>query len=169
MGPQAQLRDLTARFCLSFLHFAVPLLNRGRREGRAPTAPVDPVRGSTRASRAPKRSGKTLQVQPRHPGLPRAMALRLIRALPGERPLLSPLPAPHRQCRIDARVAAPGPHDFAVRSRTCRRVEDHLTPQASIATRATFRDDREAPLMAARAESISTANQNSGKAKYFRG
>ncbi len=34
--------------------------------------------------------------------------------------------------------------------RTFRRVKDHLTPQASIATRATFRDDREASLMAAR-------------------
>ena len=44
------------------------------------------------------------------------MALRLIRALPGERRLLSPLPGPHRQARIDATVAAPGPHDFAVRS-----------------------------------------------------
>src|SRR5438128_3490292 len=33
------------------------------------------------------------QVQPGHPGFPRAMALRLIRALPGERPLLPPSPA----------------------------------------------------------------------------
>jgi|GEM_PF-5390992 len=31
------------------------------------------------------------QVQPRHPGFPRAMVLRLIRALPGERPFLPPL------------------------------------------------------------------------------
>ena len=30
--------------------------------------------------------------------------------------MLSPLPGPHRQARIDATVAAPGPHDFAVRS-----------------------------------------------------
>src|SRR5262245_44657509 len=96
------------------------------------------------------------------------MALRLIRALPGERPLLSPLPAPHRQGRIDARVAAPGPHDFAVRCERFVGRRTRLTPQASIATRATFRDDREAPLMAARAGCISTANQNSGKAKYFR-
>ena len=44
------------------------------------------------------------------------MAFRLIRDLPGERRLLSPLPGPHRQARIDATVAAPGPHDFAVRS-----------------------------------------------------
>src|SRR5262245_52368159 len=34
-----------------------------------------------------------------------------------------------------------------------RRMPEHLTPQASIATRATLRDDRETSLMAARAES----------------
>jgi hypothetical protein len=64
-----------------------------------------PGAGCTRRSRAPEHTGipyaeahgRRLQVQPRHPGLPRAMALRLIRALPGERPLLSPLPGPHRQ------------------------------------------------------------------------
>src|SRR5262245_57883947 len=51
------------------------------------------------------------------------MALRLIRALPGERPFLSPLPSPKRQGRIDARVAAPGPHDFAVRCRVSSGAE----------------------------------------------
>jgi hypothetical protein len=39
----------------------------------------------------------------------------LLRALPGERPLLPPLPRCHRAARIDARVAAPGPHDFTGR------------------------------------------------------
>src|SRR2546430_2126057 len=43
------------------------------------------------------------------------MVLRLIRALPGERRFLSPLPRQHRPAWIDATVAAPGPHDFAVR------------------------------------------------------
>jgi hypothetical protein len=47
-------------------------------------------------------------------------------------------------------------------------VKDHLTPQASIATRTTLRDDRETSLTAARAESIYTANQNFCKAKFFR-
>ena len=53
--------------------------------------------------------------------------------------------------KIDATVAAPEPHDFAVR---CRRYVRRANPPdatASIATRATFRDDRDAPLMAARA------------------
>src|SRR5689334_23718908 len=75
----------------------------------------------------------------------------------------------HRAGRIDATVAAPGPHDFAVRYGVFAGLtEASLTPQASIATRATFRDDREAPLMAARAGLFLTVNQNSGKANYFR-
>src|SRR5581483_420130 len=55
--------------------------------------------------------------------------------------------------------------------RTLRRFRragrTRLTPQASIATRATLRDDRETSLTAARAESGDTVNQNSGKAKFF--
>ncbi|KAH2825287.1 hypothetical protein KXV85_011128, partial [Aspergillus fumigatus] len=80
------------------------------------------------------------------------MALRLIRTLPGERPLLSPLPCQHGPAGIDARVAAPGPHDFAVRCRVfVRTICIALTQQASIATRATLRDDRASSLVAARA------------------
>src|SRR5689334_25448325 len=80
------------------------------------------------------------------------MALRLIRALPGERRCLPPSQdGPYHP--LDATVAAPGPHDFAVRSWAFRLAgRAHLTPQASIATRATLRDDRETSLMAARAE-----------------
>src|ERR1700741_5595372 len=76
----------------------------------------------------------------------------LLRALPGERPFLPPLPRHHGAAWIDARVAATGPHDFAVRCRVfvCT-VYTALTQQASIATRTTFRDDRETSLMVARA------------------
>jgi hypothetical protein len=49
------------------------------------------------------------------PAFPAQWLYGLLRALPGERPFLSPLPRHHRAARIDARVAAPGPHDFAVR------------------------------------------------------
>src|SRR5581483_12135633 len=51
--------------------------------------------------------------------------------------------------------------------RTFRPEPKPLTPQASIATRTTLRDDRETSLTAARAESGDTVNQNSGKAKFF--
>src|SRR6186713_2464605 len=53
--------------------------------------------------------------------------------------------------RIDATVAAPGPHDFAVRSLRSRPAL--FTPDASCVHRIpcpTFRDDREAPLRRAR-------------------
>ena len=83
------------------------------------------------------------------PAFPAQWLYGLLRALPGERPLLPPsLHGTYQQ--LDARVAAPGPHDFAVR---CGRLVwcKHLTPQASIATRTTLRDDRETSLMAARA------------------
>src|SRR5262245_29899516 len=64
------------------------------------------------------------------------MALRLIRALPGERPLLSPLPRQHGPAGIDARVAAPGPHDFAVRCASVSPGEGSPSPAAAIASRA---------------------------------
>jgi hypothetical protein len=72
---------------------------------------------------AQKSTRVKLQVQPRHPGFPRAMVLRLIRALPGERRLLPPSPAGYAR-RLDATVAAPGPHDFAVRCGVFVRRED---------------------------------------------
>src|SRR5690242_2278006 len=97
------------------------------------------------------------------------MALRLIRALPGERRCLPPSQGgPYHP--LDATVAAPGPHDFAVRYWRFRRAPKHLTPQASIATRATLRDDRETSLMAARAESEDSSDlRNSQEGiSYFR-
>jgi hypothetical protein len=66
---------------------------------------------------------------------------------PGEAAFLAPVAGgTYHQC--SARVAAPGPHDFAVR---CRRFAGckHLTPAAAIATRTTFRDDRETSLTVA--------------------
>jgi hypothetical protein len=82
-----------------------------------------------------------LQVQPRHPGFPRAMVLRLIRALPGERRFLPRSLAGYAR-RLDATVAAPGPHDFAVRCGVFVRHASMPDAATSIATRATFRDDR---------------------------
>src|SRR5262245_31989578 len=62
-----------------------PLLNRGRRESRALAAPAAPC------AMVAKERTRIRQVQPRHPGFPRAMALRLIRALPGEAAFLAPV------------------------------------------------------------------------------
>ena len=85
------------------------------------------------------------------PAFPAQWLYGLLRALPGERRFFATVAKPAQAGRIDATVAAPGPHDFAVRRRVSPGAK-RLTRQASIATRATRRDDRETPLMAARAE-----------------
>jgi hypothetical protein len=56
----------------------------------------------------------------------------------------------HRRCaglttRLDTTVAAPGPHDFAVRCRVFVRCK-HLTPQRPSHPAPTYRDDRETSL-----------------------
>ena len=91
----------------------------------------------------------------------------LLRALPGERRFFVTVAKPAQAGRMDATVAAPGPHDFAVR---CGRFVRRASPPdatASIATRATFRDDREASLMAARAERTSASDLPDGASKIF--
>ena len=69
--------------------------------------------------------------------------------------------------KIDATVAAPGPHDFAVRCKRSRPAEELPDAAASIATRATFRDDREASLMAARAERTGASDLPDGTTDLF--
>src|SRR5262245_31069133 len=68
-----------------FCKFGVPLEKRGRRESRAPTAPAAPC------AKVEKECTRVRQVQPRHPGFPRAMVLRLIRDLPGEAAFFAPV------------------------------------------------------------------------------
>ena len=78
---------------------------------------------------------------PRSPGIPaRGGVNGFLRALPGDRPLLSPSPMelPHR---LNASVEASGPHDFAVRISAIRqrRIRVHRIPPR-------VRDDRDTPL-----------------------
>ena len=98
-----------------------PSPERGRRESRAPIAPAV-VR--TKSARVDHRATGSS-------GFPRANGLRLIRALPGDRAFLPPSPcgltmhpgpgwAGHISTRLDASVAASGPHDFAVRARPAK-------------------------------------------------
>jgi hypothetical protein len=93
--------------------------SRGRRESRAPDAPA--AWGATKTS--PPVS--PLQVQPVTPAFPAQWFDGFLRALPGERRFLSPLPCQHGPAGIDATVAAPGPHDFAVR---CQRFRPASKP-----------------------------------------
>src|ERR1700759_4400902 len=73
----------------------------------------------------------SIQVKRKHSGLPCAMALRLIRALPGDPAFLSPSSAkgfwPYR--RLDANPGASGPHAFAVR----RLAHRHAHPTSTAA------------------------------------
>src|SRR5215471_7048168 len=68
----------------SFSIQTVPPRNGGRREDRAPAG--------THGPRATKKHAAEPQVQPDTSGLPCAMVLRLIRALPGDQALLPPSP-----------------------------------------------------------------------------
>jgi len=96
----------------------------GRREGRVPAAPAAPVRK--------KSTGKEPQVKAETSGLPCAMVLRFIRALPGDRACLpGRAQAAHGASRaLGASVGAPGPHDFTVRKRLGRRAQ-RLRPKLS--------------------------------------
>ncbi len=62
----------------------------------------------------------SIQVQRRTSDIPCAMALRLIRALPGELRSVATV-ACERVRKLGASLAAPGPHDFAVRFGTVRQ------------------------------------------------
>jgi len=68
-------------------------------------------------------------------GFPRAMVLRFPSCSPRWAAFLSPLPHQHRPAWIDATVAAPGPHDFAVRCSDLVRQQKPPDAAASIAFR----------------------------------
>src|SRR4029077_228543 len=114
--------------------FVVPLSDRGRRESRAPTAPVDPVRGahghpvyrSTRARTTG--TAETSRLSPRN-------GFTAYTYSPRGAAVLAPV-AGGSSRRRSARVAAPGPHDFAVRCSDFARRANPPDAAASIATRA---------------------------------
>jgi hypothetical protein len=114
---------------------ALPSKSRGRREGRELAAPVAPVRM--------KCTGQEPQVRPRHPGLPCANGLRLIRDLLGDR-LDCPRHAAARQKQraLGLSTGRPGPHDFTVRA--CIGRPPSLARPSQPAS--TYRDDAYVPL-----------------------
>jgi hypothetical protein len=104
------------------LRFVVPQTG-GSRECRMRAAPA-----VSRAKGGKKKAHTSIQVQRRTSDIPCAMALRLIRALPGELRSVATV-ARERVHKLGASLAAPGPHDFAVRSGTARH--DALASTAS--------------------------------------
>ena len=146
-GPRAQLRTRPGRRGNSFafprriapelLKILHPQEDRGRRECRMRAAPAVSCATCTKES-AHEHTG-----QRRTSDIPCAMALRLIRGLPGE-----PMLCCHRRpsealasLALDASIGASGPHDFAVRFRAYRQ-----GASASTATRPTFVTMADAPL-----------------------
>src|SRR5665213_2649862 len=91
---------------------------------------------------AQKNAHTSIQVQRKHSGLPCAMALRLIRALPGDRAFLPPSPA---RCRsiIANLTPASGRQDHTTSPYALAPFV--IGTSASITSRPAFRDDRERP------------------------
>src|SRR5206468_11459975 len=82
-------------------------------------------------SRVPKmciKAHTSIQGSGNTPTSPAHWLYGLLRALPGERALLPPSPRGKLPARLSASVAAPGPHDFAVRLRSFVRASA-LEPQ----------------------------------------
>src|ERR1700759_4714198 len=131
-----------------------PSNQRGRREGRELAAPMAPVRT--------KCTGQEPQDRPRHPGLPCANGLRLIRALPRDRRSCPCL----RQCAFahcaDLSTGRPGPHDFPVRTAAlvfCHRHVHRSPPLRIVTTRTPLFDE-------AGCKDIITSSEKK-KEKYF--
>jgi hypothetical protein len=109
---------------------------RGRREDRAPAG--------THGPRATKKHAAEPQVQPKTSGLPCAMVLRLIRALPGDQALLSPSSTDRS---IDL-TPAQGRQDHTT-SPSASCCSSHSTSRPSHPA-LNVRDDRDTPLVWAR-------------------
>src|SRR5437870_3740656 len=87
-----------------------PSPNRGRRESRVPTD----TRGLVCQTHSNRRT-RAYRFSRNSPAFPTQWSYGLLRALPGERALLPPSPCEKLPARLSASIAAPGPHDFAVR------------------------------------------------------
>jgi len=129
------VRDLAAR-CARGLGWSLALQTEGA--GKAGCA----LHPRSRVQVAQKDAHTSIQVQRRHPGFPCAMVLRLISRSPRWTALLPPSPAGYSR-QLDASIAAPGPHDFAVRV----SLRSSVAAFASTASHPRVRDVRNAPLV----------------------
>ena len=103
--------------------FVVPLLPRGRRESRAPTAPAAWGQRKTSPPDSHHEFSQSHRLSPRN-GVTVSFVLSPVSGVFCHR-----CRTRYETGRIDATVAAPGPHDFAVR---CLRSRPALfTPDAS--------------------------------------
>ena len=134
-----------------FCELDVPLPNRGRRESQAPTAPAAPCAGSALGNaHGFDRYSRDIPAFP-------AQWFTAYTCSPRGAAFLAPV-ADGTYRRRSARVAAPEPHDFAVRCKRFARQPKPPDAAASIATRATLRDERVSSLLTARAEGEHTTD-----------
>src|SRR5437773_11791362 len=100
-------------FCPSLANLCLPLLKRGCRECRVGAAPAVSCAKNCTVG-AHEHTG-----QRKHSDIPCATALRLISCSPRWSGLVvTVIPEKLASQELNASIAAPGPHDFAVRSRT---------------------------------------------------
>jgi hypothetical protein len=107
-----------------------------------------PGAGRTHGPPATKKQAASPQVQPRHPGIPCAMVLRLIRDLLGAPGLFATVIRAMREAsrELDTSVGVSGPHDFAVRHIVGRLAQARPTKRRPPHPRLACRDDRDTPL-----------------------
>jgi hypothetical protein len=128
------VRILAARFASEFCTNFVP--RKQRAQGR-------PGAGRTRSLVCSKKAHELVTTgSTETSGLPCAMVLTLLRALPGVRDLIVTVACETSSRKLSASPGAPGPHDLAVRSRDCPSGNS----VASTAFRSNARDGRDAPL-----------------------
>ena len=105
---RARLCDLAARFARALPSISLPSHSEGAGNAGRPMRPI-----AACATIVVERT-RVSQVTPESPGTPRAMVLRLIRALPGDHRLVATVACGCFR-KLDASIGASGPHDFAVR------------------------------------------------------
>ena len=103
--------------------FVVPLLPRGRRESRAPTAPAAWGQRKTSPPDSHHEFSQSHRLSPRN-GVTVSFVLSPVSGVFCHR-----CRTRYETGRIDATVAAPGPHDFAVRCKRFVGQQSRLTPQ----------------------------------------
>src|SRR5437764_10495057 len=137
------------------------LENRGRRECRVRAAPAVSCAKSCTVG-AHEHTG-----QRKHSDIPCAMALRLISRSPRWSGLVVTVTCELLH-KLSASVAAPGPHDFAVRFGVfVRRDHSHLTPKRPSHPAPNVCDDRETPLLWARDGRSYNSDFQKCEAEYF--
>jgi hypothetical protein len=124
----------SARNRVRVCRFDHPPKNRGRREGRVPTAPMVRVQQKARG-RTTGTGGSS--------GLPCAMVLQLIRALPGDRALLPP--SSLRSLLLKNLAPASGRQDHTI-SPSASAAFVNAQPKRPPHPAPNVRDDRDTPL-----------------------